>query len=124
MSKRDNKIIGDGGERLAEAYFISKGYRILNKNYRTDIGEIDLIVTNETDLVFAEIKTRSGLGYGYPAEAVTFSKRKKISQVAAQYIKRFRLYDVPVRFDVVEVFIQSGEINHIEDAFDSYLKYC
>ena len=76
MSKRDNKIIGDGGERLAEAYFISKGYRILNKNYRTDIGEIDLIVTNETDLVFAEVKTRSGLGYGYPAEAVTFSKRK------------------------------------------------
>lgn len=124
MSKKDNKIIGDSGEKLAQAYLISKGYRILNTNYKTDLGEIDLVVTNETDLIFVEVKTRSGLDYGYPAEAVTFAKQKKISQVAAQYIKRFRLYDVPVRFDVIEVFIRDGEINHIEDAFDSYLKYC
>lgn len=124
MSKKDNKIIGDSGEKLAQAYLVSKGYRVLNTNYKTDLGEIDLVVTNETDLIFVEVKTRSGLDYGYPAEAVTFAKQKKISQVAAQYIKRFRLYDVPVRFDVIEVFIRDGEINHIEDAFDSYLKYC
>ena len=123
MSKKNNKVLGDGGERLAKAYFVSKGYRILNANYKTDIGVIDLVVTNETDLIFVEVKTRSGLGYGYPAEAVTFAKQKRISQVASQYIKRFGLYDVPVRFDVVEVFAQSGEINHIEDAFNSYLKY-
>lgn len=123
MSKKDNKIIGDSGEKLAEAYLISKGYRILAKNYKTSLGEIDLVATDETSLVFVEVKTRRGLGYGYPSEAVTFIKQKKISQVAAQYIKHFRLYDVPVRFDVIEVYISDGEINHIENAFDSYLKY-
>lgn len=123
MAKKDNKIIGDGGEKLAEAYLVSHGYRILGKNYKTALGEIDIIATDETTLIFVEVKTRRSLEYGYPSQAVTYIKQKKISQVAAQYIKRFKLFDVPVRFDIIEVYLSSSEINHIEGAFDSYLRY-
>ena len=118
-----NKSKGAAGENLAAEYLKSKGYRILNRNYRTDVGEIDLIVTDESTLIFVEVKSRFSTDYGYPSEAVTYRKRNTINQVASQYIKKFRLFDVPVRFDVVEVYWYTRSVNHIENAFDSYLRY-
>ncbi|MDR2201818.1 MAG: YraN family protein [Clostridiales bacterium] len=119
---------GKRGEDIAADYLRKKGYRILNRNYTTELGEIDLVITDNSALIFVEVKCRAGDGYGTPAEAVTYHKRGKINRVAAQYIKKFMLSGTDVRFDVVEIYLDEKrtdfmKINHIENAFDSYLRY-
>lgn len=120
--KRINKR-GTIGEDLAVKYLETHGYRVLDRNYTTDLGEVDIFATDEKTLVAVEVKSRLSLEFGMPAEAVGHEKIKKISQVTSQYIKQFRLFGVPVRFDVVEVYLQDRTVNHIVNAFDSYLNY-
>ncbi len=120
--KRINKR-GSGGEDLAVKYLETHGYRVLDRNYTTSVGEVDIFVTDEKTLIAVEVKSRLSLEYGTPAVAVGHEKIKKISQVTSQYIKQFRLFGVPVRFDVVEVYLQDRTVNHIVNAFDSYLNY-
>lgn len=120
---RNNKEKGASGEDTAVKYLTGNGYRILNRNFKTEVGEIDVIATDETTLIFVEVKARFNGVYGLPAEAVNYHKRRKINQVASQYIKKFRLFDIPVRFDVVEVYLDCNRVNHIVNAFDSYLRY-
>ena len=74
-------------------------------------------------LVFVEVKARKSEAYGFPSESVTYAKQRKISMVASQYIKLNMYFGAAVRFDVIEVYLTEGRINHIENAFDSYLKY-
>lgn len=119
----NNRSKGKTGEDLACAFLKKKSLRILNRNYKTSIGEIDIIATDESTLIFIEVKARFNDDFGLPCEAVTYHKRNKISQVASQYIKQFRLFEVPVRFDVIEVYTDQKRINHIENAFDSFLRY-
>jgi len=118
-----NQAKGKSGEKTAEKFLRKKGYEILHRNYKTNLGEIDLIALGKDALVFVEVKTRSGLGFGTPGEAVTHFKRAKINQVAAQFLTRHMLREVPVRFDVIEVYLSDGRVEHIENAFDSYLHY-
>ncbi len=118
--KRINKN-GKTGEDLAVRYLETHGYRVRDRNFTTDVGEVDIFVTDEKTLIAVEVKSRLSLEYGTPAEAVGHEKIKKISQVTAQYIKKFRLFDVPVRFDVVEVYLGDKTVNHIINAFSSYL---
>ncbi|MCH5165148.1 MAG: YraN family protein [Clostridiales bacterium] len=120
--KRVNKR-GKSGEDLAVKYLETHGYRVLDRNYTTDIGEVDIFVTDEKTLVAVEVKSRLSLEYGTPVEAVGHEKVKKISQITSQYIKKYRLFGVPVRFDVVEVYLQDRTVNHIVNAFDSFLHY-
>lgn len=119
----NNKIKGRCGEEMAAQYLIKKGYIILERNYATDVGEIDIIAAGDGYLVFVEVKERLNENYGYPAEAVGFYKQRKISQVASQYIRQYRKFDASVRFDVVEVYLEEKIINHIENAFDSFIRY-
>lgn len=119
--KKLNKVVGTQGETLAAKYLESKGYEIIKRNYKNDYGEIDIIAAHDGYLIFVEVKTRSSLVFGFPSEAVDAHKRRKISQVASVYIRYNKLYDLPVRFDVIEIC--GEEINHIEDAFESYLNY-
>lgn len=119
----DNKNKGRRGEDAAADYLVSIGLRILNRNYVTDVGELDIVATDESTLIFVEVKARLKNDFGYPAEAVNYHKRRKINQVASQYIKRFRLFGAPVRFDVVEVYLENMSVRHIPNAFDSYLRY-
>ena len=114
---------GKSGENLAVKYLETHGYRVLDRNYTTQIGEVDIFVTDEKTLIEVEVKSRLSLEYGTPAEAVGHEKIKKISQVTAQYIKQFRLFGVPVRFDVVEVYLKDRTVNHIVNAFDCFLNY-
>lgn len=123
--KRKKRINARGrsGEDLAVKYLETHGYRVLDRNFTTEIGEVDIFVTDEKTLIAVEVKSRLSLEYGTPAEAVGHEKIKKISQVTAQYIKQFRLFGVPVRFDVVEVYLNDRTVNHIVNAFDCFLNY-
>ncbi len=123
MSKRDNKLKGKTGEDIACSYLKKSGYEIFSRNFCTDVGELDVVASDGEALVFIEVKTRMNDKFGTPAEAVDYHKRKKINNVAAQYIKKFRYFDVPVRFDVIEVYLGERKVNHIVNAFDSYLRY-
>ncbi|MBR6789218.1 MAG: YraN family protein [Clostridia bacterium] len=123
MNKKNNKTIGNNGEKIAEEYLKSKGYLILDRNFQTELGEIDIIASKDEYLVFVEVKAKRGDGFGYPSEAVTLSKQRKIAMVASQYVKVNMYFGSAMRFDVIEVYLAENRINHIENAFDSYLKY-
>ncbi|HIV63822.1 MAG TPA: YraN family protein [Firmicutes bacterium] len=118
-----NKFKGSSGERIAEEYLKKEGYDILARNFRTRLGEIDIVASKGEYLVFVEVKARKSEAYGFPSESVTYAKQRKISMVASQYIKLNMYFGAAVRFDVIEVYLTEGRINHIENAFDSYLKY-
>lgn len=119
----NTKTIGKIGENIAEKYLKDNGYEIIDRNYATSVGEVDLIVAGDGYLVFVEVKLRYSDEYGYGADAVNHAKQRKIAQVASQYIKRFKLYDEAVRFDVVEVYTSDKKVVHIKNAFDSFLRY-
>ena len=108
---------GKLGEKIATNYLISKGANILENNYKLKFGEIDIIASLNKELVFVEVKARSNINFGYPSEAVNYKKQMKIKNVAKYYILKNKLEKVSVRFDVIEVYLKSNEINHIEDAF-------
>lgn len=117
------KMRGDAGETIAAEYLKGIGYEIIDRNYRTGLGEIDIIAAGEGYLIFVEVKTRLNENHGYGADAVNFRKRRKINEVASQYIKKFRLYNQAVRFDIIEVYTEDKRVEHIKNAFDSYLRY-
>ena len=85
-SKNKNKFKGDLGENLVNQYLDQYGYEILEKNYKCNFGEIDIIFKDKDELVFAEIKTRTGVEYGFPAESVTYFKKKHILSTAKYYL--------------------------------------
>ncbi len=109
------KLLGKRGEIAAEKYLKARGYTLLFRNYRTPFGEADLVVEKEEEVVFVEVKTRTGDGYGTPAESVTKTKIAHYQKIAAYYLSG-RKEEVAVRFDVVEVYAD-GRISHIENAF-------
>ncbi len=112
--------LGRRGERLAEQALRDAGLCILERRFRTRYGEIDLIAEQGVQLVFVEVKTRRGAGFGRPAEAVTATKRRRLARVAASYLQRHDHDGRPCRFDVVQVHLRPDEparIEHIVDAF-------
>lgn len=113
------ETIGSKGETLAVNFLQSKGYRIIAKNYKTPIGEIDIIAEDGKTLVFVEVKTRSNNSYGYPFEAVTAQKQNKLKNLALLYLKNQKK-DFPVRFDVLSINITASNsaVEHIIDAFE------
>jgi len=111
--KQFNKIKGDVGEELAAQYLKKNKYKIVERNYKNKIGEIDIIASQKKTIVFVEVKARTTDAYGLPCEAVNSTKQRKIRLVAEEYLKTHKAEDI--RFDVIEVL--DGEINHIADAF-------
>lgn len=109
------KLYGKIGENKAVKYLKKQGYSVLERNYRARFGEIDVIAEDGGVLVFIEVKSRSGDGFGAPAEAVDAQKRKRYALAAAEYLQKNAVEERECRFDVVEV--KNGAINHIKDAF-------
>ncbi|WP_409227462.1 YraN family protein [Gudongella sp. SC589] len=106
------------GEQLALDYLNNKGYSVLETNYRNKIGEVDIIAYDKDILAFIEVKTRMGTDYGYAYESVNSRKQKKIANTCLMYLQKNKLYDVQVRFDVIEVYpMEKKTINHFENAF-------
>ena len=114
-----NQETGQAGQKTAEDFLVKKGCKILARNFRAKPGEVDLIVKDGEYTVFVEVKCRKGLAYGLPREAVGGVKQRRIVNTAMYYLARHGLTDTDVRFDVVEVLLQNGQVYicHIEDAF-------
>ena len=93
--------LGREGENAAEAYLKKKGYRIIEKNFRCKLGEIDIIADQDGVVVFIEVKARADHQYGHPFNAVTPTKQQKIIQVAQSFLAKHRLLEKPTKFDVV-----------------------
>lgn len=111
--------LGDAGEDLAAAALKQQGYKILERNYVTPLGEIDLVARQGKTYVFIEVKTRKSARFGSPQEAVNATKQNKYRRLADYYLKQQRLGEVAVRFDVVGITISEGEtkVEIIPDAF-------
>ena len=113
----NRRAYGNAGEDAAFAYLMQRGWTILDCNVRRGRGEIDVIARRKGTVAFVEVKRRSGLGYGRPAEAVNREKQMRIAHAAALYIQENGLSEARIRFDVIEIL--PGEIQHIEGAFDA-----
>ena len=111
---------GEKGEALAAWYLQKNGYKILERNYRTQLGEIDIIAKEKKTIVFVEVKSRKSIRYGSPKWSVTPQKQRKISMIALQYLKRTNQTDARARFDVVAVTSNRDEpqIEIVKNAFE------
>lgn len=114
MNKR---TAGSFGESLACVHLEQKGIAVLERNFRCSAGEIDIIAREKKTLLFIEVKARSSLRYGRPAEAVNRTKQLKILRSAQLYLAAYGEEDIPVRFDVIEVLPEG--VRHIRAAFDA-----
>ena len=103
------------GEEQALAYFLKKGYRLLERRFRASGGEVDLILEQGACLVFVEVKRRPRGQKGEGLQAVTPQKQRRIVQAAGQYLLQTGGFSRPLRFDVVEVTAQG--LYHVENAF-------
>ena len=114
------RILGQKGESLAVKFLETRGYKIISKNFKTSLGEIDIIAQDGDTVVFIEVKTRANDSFGYPFEAVHSRKRRKLRDLALLYLKK-KGKEFPVRFDVLSIMCNKdgiGEIEHIKDAFE------
>ena len=119
--------VGERGEDVAAAYLQEKGWRVLDRNYRFERAEIDLVCFEPAEqyeeggeVVIVEVKARTGLGFGRPEEAVTPAKQRHIARATAAYLHERQLENARVRFDVVSVLLRPGrkpQIEHFRDAF-------
>ncbi|BEU87666.1 YraN family protein [Selenomonas sp. TAMA-11512] len=118
------KEIGNRGERLAAQYLERQGFRILERQYRTRTGEIDLIARQGAVLVFVEVKTRHPSGYGRGAQSVDRKKQERIARTALIYAQKMGTLHSSMRFDVIEIHLagetdrDSVSISHYENAFE------
>ena len=114
-----NQSSGAWGEDVALRYLTRLGYTLVERNYRTRRGEIDLIVRKRDTLVFVEVKLRRTANFGDPLEAVTPHKQTTIRRLAAQYLADRNPGFNTLRFDVVGILAGRNDlrIEHIEDAF-------
>jgi putative endonuclease len=119
--KKLNKEVGNYCEDLAKNHLKNNNYKILDCNFRNFLGEIDIICIKDGLLIIIEVKGRYNHNYGLPKEAINFSKQKSIINVTKSYISFKKLFNINVRFDIIEIYLNPQntffKINHIIDAF-------
>ena len=111
--KTKRQKFGEQGEALAVQLLKKAGYKIIETNYRTPLGEVDIIARDRDTIVFVEVKTRSSVHFGSPKWAVTPTKQRKISMVALAFLKATGQSTARARFDVVAV-ISNRDAPHVE----------
>ena len=116
------RALGARGEEAVASWYRAQGYQVLARNWRCREGELDLVVSRDGGVVFCEVKTRTGTGFGLPAEAVTADKQRRLRRLATRWLGEqppsVRFTDI--RFDVACVTLRggsSGELEVIEAAF-------
>ncbi len=112
---------GQQGEQLAARYLRKQGWRILTRNHRNPLGEIDLIALEGSTVVFVEVRTRTGTERGLPAETISYEKQRRLTRAALFFLKSQQLLEHPARFDVITIIWSetSGkeQLNHVKNAF-------
>lgn len=110
---------GAEGEKLAVEFLEKKGLKVLERNYRFERGEIDIVAEDGRELVFVEVKARRTTSYGEPIESVDAKKQAQLWKVAEGYLFEHRLEHRACRFDVVAIFFHNGraDIKHFQHAF-------
>ena len=115
------KLLGNQGERLAAKFLRKQGFKIIARQYKTRMGELDLIARDRDVIVFVEVKTRRSDSAGHPVEAITPAKQKKLTQLALAFLKLHDLLEHSARFDVVTIYWKDGEktptVEHFPNAF-------
>jgi putative endonuclease len=115
------KLFGQAGESAAEEYLRHKGYRIVARNLRSPMGELDLVAEDGQVLVFVEVKARRTDAFGGAILAVHQRKQEKLIQLASQYLARHHIKNRQCRFDVVLLQGTNAvapHIEHIQNAFE------
>jgi putative endonuclease len=112
---RRRQALGREGEDRAAQWYLARGYEVLGRNWRCHEGELDLVLRRRRTVVFCEVKTRSSLDFGHPAEAVTREKQQRVRRLATRWIAGSRFRFREIRFDVVAVL--PGRVDVIEGAF-------
>ena len=113
---KNKRTIGSNYEKIAGQYLEQQGYLIVEYNFHSRYGEIDIIAKHEGYLVFIEVKYRENDKSGHPLEAVSVSKQRTISKCAFYYLQKHKVQEESVRFDVVGIL--GNKIQVIQNAFD------
>ena len=123
FDSRYKKQVGSEKEQAAGSFLRMQGYEILEYNFFTKFGEIDIVAKDGEYLVFVEVKYRSNKRNGLPEEAISYKKMQKITKAAQYYMLRHGLTeDTPCRFDAVVVLGQEQRL--IKDAFEAVVPVC
>lgn len=111
---RAKDAVGRYGEEVAAAHLARAGWQVVDRNWRGAAGEIDIVALHGEDLVVVEVKTRTGTGYGHPAEAVTAAKLARLRRLAAQWLEAHDVRPRGVRIDVLAVLLTRGAAPSVE----------
>ena len=121
MNKKNKRSFGTDGENIASNFLSKNNYKIIKRNFRAGkIGEIDIIAQEDEFLCFIEVKTRRNSLFGSPSEAVDKRKQANIIRLANIYISIYKIKNMNIRFDIIEIFFLSDDeykINLIKNAF-------
>ncbi len=117
--KLNNRSTGERGEKIARRFLEDRGYSIVEQNYRTRHGELDIIARKDGTLVIVEVKLRRTTGFGDPLEAVTPRKRRTIRSMTEEYLYEKSPNFHTLRFDAIGILLRGGRprITHVQDAF-------
>lgn len=113
---RAKDAVGRYGEDVAARYVLDAGWRVLDRNWRGADGELDLVALDGRELVAVEVKTRSGVGFGYPAEAVTARKVARLRRLTAQWVAAHDVRPGSIRIDVIAVLLPrrgAAQVEHL-----------
>jgi putative endonuclease len=113
------QALGELGERIAERWLRRRGWRIVQRRFRSGHRDIDLVVERDATVAFVEVKARKGAEFGGPVQAVNHRKRKQLERSAMVWIDRHGREAESYRFDVVGVLLDGAEVRicHVENAF-------
>lgn len=117
----NRKTLGGMGEDLAVSFLSGKGYKIIERNFRTRAGELDIVCKKGGKIIFVEVKTRGSDRFGMPEEAITSQKKHKLEIMAYQYLQQKKLQSCNFSVDGVFIEVRGGRygIRHLENILES-----
>jgi len=114
VSRDPRRALGATGEELASAWYVERGYKVLDRNWRCREGELDLVLGTSAVVVFCEVKTRRTAAFGAPFEAVTSTKQRRLRVLAALWLDEHPQRGADLRFDVASVYAPRDGAPRIE----------
>lgn len=114
----DKRVLGKKGEEIASKYLIKSGYKVIEKNYRTKYGEIDLICEKEDSIIFIEVRTKTNLDYILPEESITSKKIEHLKKSSLEYLSNSNRKYKNIKFEFIGILFLNKEnykLNHIKD---------